>query len=135
MKTKVQKFNGYVINFKWSKNYGYIPMADDLLRAVGLPNTSNQLDKLYDLLNTHRFGKALRLISYLDDLTVKIAQKRLIDYLLLDSGCRITWGGKSKGSDFTFNRDLIIGLTDGVYHTNTNLEMIQKINELGFQIV
>lgn len=135
MKTQVKKFNGHVINFKWSKNYGYIPMADDLLRAVGLPNTSNQLDKLYDLLSTYQFGKALRLISYLDDLSVKTARKRLIDYLLMDSGCRITWGDKSHVYDFTFNRDLILGLTGSDYHANTNLEMIQKINELGFQIV
>lgn len=135
MQTKIHKFNGHVINFKWSDNSGYIPVADDLLRAVGLPNTSNQLDDVYDLLCSYEFNKALRLISYLDDLSIKTARKRLIDYLLMDSGCRITWGKKPQVSDFTFNRDHILGLTDSDYHANTNIEMIQKINELGFRIV
>lgn len=135
MKTKVEKFKDYNIKFNWRDGFGYIPVADDLLCAVGLPNTPAQLDKLYDFLHAYQFDEALRLISYLDDLSVKIARKRLVDYLLMDSGCRITWGEKTRVSDFIFNRDLILGLTDGVYHSNTNYETIQKINELGFQIV
>lgn len=134
MKTLVKNFNGSILNFKWSKGNGYLPVSDSLLISVGLPNTADHIEKVYDLLGSYRYGKVLRLIAYLEDISIKTARKRLVNYLLMEFGCRITWSGKFKNSDFTFSRDYILGLTGSDYNLNTNRTIVQMANDLGFNI-
>jgi hypothetical protein len=134
MKTLVKNFNGSIINFKWSKENGFLPISNSLLIHVGLPSTADHIDKVYDLLGSYRYSKVLRFIAYLEDVNIKTARKRLVNYLLMEFGCRITWSGKFKNSDFTFSRDYILGLTGCDYNLNTNRKIVQMTNELGFNI-
>ncbi|MDD2304493.1 MAG: hypothetical protein PHP53_07340 [Prolixibacteraceae bacterium] len=134
MKTLSKNFNGSILNFKWSKGNGFLPMSNSLLIHVGLPNTADYIDKVYDLLGAYQYSKVLRFVAYLEDISIKTARKRLVNYLLMDFGCRITWSGKFKNSDFIFNRDYIIGLNGSDYNLNTNRKIVQMTNKLGFNI-
>src|SRR5665648_1026750 len=121
MKTLEKNINGVPLKFKRTTNGDCLPYADGILQ------------KVLDLLFSYQYLKALRLIAYHEDLTIKNARKRFVDWILWDLGCRITWGTNEKQihNELDICRLLIEGLTNKEY---SNKQIIQMVNLVGFNI-
>ena len=82
------KINGTDIRIVTYSSGKCAPMADDLLRIVGLEALIPEIETFYDLLGYVGSEKLLKWMAYTADMTCRNAFEKLRKYLLLDAGCR-----------------------------------------------
>lgn len=114
-----------------------VPNSTNILNHVGLEklNKGKRLERFYELCKCYKHKKAIRYISYLEDISFKKARKRIKRYTLIDVGLRITWdkNEEQRQINMTFAKSEITNLLELDNVPTTEL-MIDLINREGFDM-
>lgn len=112
-----------------------VPNSANILNHVGLEklNKGKRLERFYELCQCYKHKKAIRYISYLEDISFKKARIRIKRYTLIDVGLRITWdkNEEQRQNNMTYAKSEITNLLELDNVPTTEL-MIDLMNREGF---
>ena len=126
-------------DFKLSvhENGTLVPNSSNILNHVGLEklNKGKRLDRFYELCQCYKHKKAIRYVSYLEDISFKKARTRIKRYTLIDLGFRITWGHNEnqRQDNMTYAKSEITNLLE-LDDVPATAFLIDLMNSEGFDL-